>query len=135
MNNYTPKTPRAALGLAAAAMATITMAAMVVLPAELETAGPAEEAATLAADGTADAFVAYGAKVSEERGELSLAVDGVLHRRLDEGALRDWLARLLVLPGRPRRGLSALLSRWGRTAPRREGAARPPAGEDGRAAL
>ena len=58
MSTYTPKTPRAALGLAAAAMATITMAAMVVLPAELEVAAPADKAATLAADATADAFVA-----------------------------------------------------------------------------
>ncbi|HYQ99716.1 MAG TPA: hypothetical protein VET86_06715 [Casimicrobiaceae bacterium] len=66
MNNYTPKTPRAALCLAAAAMATITTAAMVVLPAELETAGPAEEAATLAADGTADAFVARRISEAEE---------------------------------------------------------------------
>lgn len=58
MNTYTPNTPRAAFGLAAAAMATMTMAAMVVLPAELEAAAPAERAATLAADATADAFVA-----------------------------------------------------------------------------
>jgi hypothetical protein len=58
MNTYTPKTPRAALGLAAAAMATITMAAMVVLPAELEAAAPADEAATLEADATVDDFVA-----------------------------------------------------------------------------
>ena len=56
MNTYTPNHPRAAFGLAAAAMATITMAAMVVLPAELEAAAPAGWAATLAAD--ANAFVA-----------------------------------------------------------------------------
>jgi hypothetical protein len=42
MNAYRPDTPRAALGLAAAAMAAVTMALMVVLPAELEDAGAAE---------------------------------------------------------------------------------------------
>jgi len=56
MNTYTPKTPRAALGLAAAAMAAITMAVMVVLPAGLEAAAPADEAATLAS--VPDAFIA-----------------------------------------------------------------------------
>src|SRR5262245_41772590 len=42
MNVYRPDTPRAAFGLAAAAMAAITMALMVVLPAKLEDAGAAE---------------------------------------------------------------------------------------------
>ena len=42
MNVYRPDTPRAAFGLAAAAMSAITMALMVVLPAELEDAGAAE---------------------------------------------------------------------------------------------
>jgi len=42
MNVYTPDTPRVAFGLAAAAMAAITMALMVVLPAQLEDAGAAE---------------------------------------------------------------------------------------------
>jgi hypothetical protein len=41
MNVYTPDTPRAAFGVAAAAMAAVTMALMVVLPAELEDAGAA----------------------------------------------------------------------------------------------
>jgi len=36
MNHYKPSTPRAALGLTAVAMAAITMAALVVLPAELD---------------------------------------------------------------------------------------------------
>jgi len=36
MNRYEPSTPRAALGFIAVAMATITMAALVVLPAELD---------------------------------------------------------------------------------------------------
>jgi len=42
MNVYRPDTPRAAFGLAAAAMAAVTMALMVVLPAELEDAGASE---------------------------------------------------------------------------------------------
>ena len=58
MKTYTPKTPRAAFGLAAAAMAAITMAAMVVLPAELEAAAPIGEALASEATTTADAFVA-----------------------------------------------------------------------------
>ena len=42
MNVYRPDTPRAAFGIAAAAMAAVTMALMVVLPAELEDASGAE---------------------------------------------------------------------------------------------
>ena len=56
MKTYTPRTPRATLGLAAAAMAAITMATMVVLPAELEAAAPFDE--TLASTAAVDAFVA-----------------------------------------------------------------------------
>ncbi len=37
MDRYEPSTPRAALGLTAVAMAAVTLAALVVLPAELET--------------------------------------------------------------------------------------------------
>jgi hypothetical protein len=36
MNRYEPSTPRAALGLAAVAMAAVTLTALVVLPAELD---------------------------------------------------------------------------------------------------
>jgi len=36
MNGYKPSTPRAALGMTAVAMAAITLAALVVLPAKLE---------------------------------------------------------------------------------------------------
>jgi len=36
MNRYEPSTPRAALGLTAVAMATITIGALVVLPAKLD---------------------------------------------------------------------------------------------------
>lgn len=42
MNVYTPDTPRAAFGIAAAAMTAVTMALMVVLPAALEDAGGAD---------------------------------------------------------------------------------------------
>jgi hypothetical protein len=39
MNRYKPATPRAALGLAAVAMAAITIGAMVVLPAKFDSLG------------------------------------------------------------------------------------------------
>jgi hypothetical protein len=39
MNKYKPSTPRAAAGLTAVAMVAITMAALVVLPAKLESVG------------------------------------------------------------------------------------------------
>jgi len=41
MNRYEPSTPRAALGLTAVGMAAVTLAALVVLPAELETVNAA----------------------------------------------------------------------------------------------
>jgi len=41
MNSYQPSIPRAALGSIAAAMAAITIGAMVVLPAALDTVTPA----------------------------------------------------------------------------------------------
>ena len=47
MNGYEPSVPRAALALAAAAMTIITMGALVVLPAQIESAGA--DAPTLAA--------------------------------------------------------------------------------------
>jgi hypothetical protein len=48
MNGYEPSTPRAALGLTAAAMAAITMGALVVLPAKFDavSANPYTLAAT-----------------------------------------------------------------------------------------
>ncbi len=49
-----------------------------------------------AALGLAEELDAAVVVVSEERGEISLAVDGVLHRGLDEGALRSLLARLIA---------------------------------------
>jgi diadenylate cyclase len=70
-----------------------------------------------AALGLAEEIDAAVVVVSEERGEISLAVDGALHRRLDEPALRQLVARLLA-PAPPR-GMAALLSRFGLTAPQR----------------
>lgn len=52
-----------------------------------------------AALGLAEEVDAVVVVVSEERGEISLAVDGELHRGLDESRLRATLARLL-LPAR-----------------------------------
>jgi len=65
-----------------------------------------------AAVGLAEEVDAAVVVVSEERGEISLAVDGTLHRALDEGALRQLLARLLVR-AEPR-GVAALFSRRAR---------------------
>ncbi|HEX4523728.1 MAG TPA: hypothetical protein VH704_09430 [Casimicrobiaceae bacterium] len=48
MNRYETSTPRAALGLTAVAMAAVTMATMVVLPAQLESVSA--QAYTLAAE-------------------------------------------------------------------------------------
>jgi diadenylate cyclase len=81
-----------------------------------------------AALGLAEEVDAAVVVVSEERGEISLAVDGVLHRGLDESALRHQLVGLLVpVPGR---GPGALLARFGRSS-----AAGPRKPEDHRAAL
>jgi hypothetical protein len=54
MNRYEPSTPRAALGLTAVAMAAITIGAMVVLPAKLDSvsADPYALAAAKAATNT-----------------------------------------------------------------------------------
>jgi diadenylate cyclase len=82
-----------------------------------------------AAVGLAEEIDAVVVVVSEERGEISLAVDGALHRALDEAALREALARLLVRG--QARGVGAVLARLAR------GPAAPPSGppEDHRAAL
>ena len=57
-----------------------------------------------AALGLAEELDAAVVVVSEERGEMSVAVDGLLHRRIDESALRELLARLLVPAPRRRAG-------------------------------
>jgi len=59
MNAYRPDTPRVAFGLAAAAMAAITMALMVVLPAQLEDAGAAEYTLAKSTPAPVHAAVAY----------------------------------------------------------------------------
>jgi diadenylate cyclase len=66
-----------------------------------------------AALGLAEEVDAAVVVVSEERGEISLAVDGALHRGLDEVALRQLLGRLLA-PA-PARGVAGLLARLGRS--------------------
>jgi diadenylate cyclase len=66
-----------------------------------------------AALGLAEDVDAVVVVVSEERGEISLAVDGELHRGLDEDGLRRALARLL-LPSRGDPG--SLLGRLRRSA-------------------
>ncbi|OFX21351.1 MAG: TIGR00159 family protein [Anaeromyxobacter sp. RBG_16_69_14] len=93
-----------------------------------------------AAIGLAEEVDAVVVVVSEERGEISLAVNGSLHRGLDEGKLRDLLTRLLASP-QPG-GVAAVMARLG-MASRPGGAARRPAGastdkkraEDDRAAV
>jgi len=65
-----------------------------------------------AAVGLAEELDAAVVVVSEERGEISLAVDGILHRGLDESALRQRLARLMVEAGPV--GMAGLLRRLGR---------------------
>ena len=60
MNSYRPRTPRAAFGLAAVAMSAITMATMVVLPAELEAADYAQGSDAIATGAAVESFVARG---------------------------------------------------------------------------
>jgi hypothetical protein len=62
MNSYELSTPRTALGLTAVAMAVITMGAMVILPAELESVSSEQDAvATEAAATSVPVEVAIGA--------------------------------------------------------------------------
>jgi diadenylate cyclase len=91
-----------------------------------------------AALGLAEEVDAAVVVVSEERGEISVAVDGALHRALDEGALRQLLVRLLVPePGKPAPRawdpVRALLARSGARAAQRgraEGGGAPVAAAD-----
>ncbi len=88
-----------------------------------------------AALGLAEEVDAAVVIVSEERGEVSLAVDGELHRGLDEGGLRAFLTRLLA-PSRPvaAAGLMARLGRAPGPGPEGSAADRKRA-EDDRAAV
>lgn len=70
-----------------------------------------------AALGLAEEIDAAVVVVSEERGEISLAVDGALHRGLDEAGLRLLLVTLMA--PEPRRGALGLLARLGRSPVRR----------------
>jgi len=85
-----------------------------------------------AAIGLAEELDAAVVVISEERGEISLAVDGVLHRGLDEGALRGSLVRLLAPQSG---GASALLARFGRAGKSGRPATDKKGAEDDRAAV
>jgi diadenylate cyclase len=61
-----------------------------------------------AALGLAEELDAAVVVVSEERGEISVALDGVLHRGLDEQALRTLLHALFVPPGRGTSGVGVV---------------------------
>jgi len=85
-----------------------------------------------AALGLAEEVDAAVVVISEERGEISVAVDGELRRGLDEGALRSLLTRLLA----PQQGgASALLSRLGRVGKARAASAGKKPAEDDRASV
>ncbi len=84
-------------------------AAGCLLPLSVEAASQQLGTRHRAALGLAEEVDAAVVIVSEERGEISVALDGVLHRRLDETALRALLHGLLVPPRRP--GAGGLLDR------------------------
>ena len=85
MNVYRPDTPRAAFGLAAAAMAAITMALMVVLPAKLEDAGAAEY--TLAKTTKASIHAAVVHRGLDVNNATACEENGILVRIAQEGQL------------------------------------------------
>lgn len=84
-------------------------AAGCLLPLSIEAAAQELGTRHRAALGLAEEVDAAVVIVSEERGEISVALDGALHRRLDETALRALLHGLLVPPRRP--GAGGLLDR------------------------
>lgn len=75
------------------------VAARCLLPLTQHDAAPELGTRHRAALGLAEEVDAVVVVVSEERGEISLAVDGALHRRLDEDGLREKLLELLVEGG------------------------------------
>ncbi|BDG07852.1 diadenylate cyclase CdaA [Anaeromyxobacter paludicola] len=75
------------------------VAARCLLPLTQREAAPELGTRHRAALGLAEEVDAAVVVVSEERGEISLAVDGQLTRRLDEHALRERLLALLVEDG------------------------------------
>ncbi len=87
------------------------VAAGCLLPLSAEPAAQELGTRHRAALGLAEEVDAAVVVVSEERGEISVALDGALHRHLDETALRTLLHGLLVPPHRP--GGGSLLGRLG----------------------
>ncbi|HEY6001235.1 MAG TPA: diadenylate cyclase CdaA [Anaeromyxobacter sp.] len=79
-------------------------AACCLLPLSSEPAAQELGTRHRAALGLAEEVDAAVVVVSEERGEISVALDGTLHRGLDETALRALLHGLLVPPRRPGSG-------------------------------
>jgi diadenylate cyclase len=86
-------------------------AACCLLPLSTEPAAQELGTRHRAALGLAEEVDAAVVVVSEERGEISVALDGELHRHLDETGLRALLHGLLVPPRRP--GSRGLLERLG----------------------
>ena len=76
MNGYKPSTPRATLGLTAVAMAAITIGAMVVLPAKLDSVSPGSYALA-AADAATNAPIE--AAVDPACDDVSAVVDRDVH--------------------------------------------------------
>ena len=74
MNKYKPSTPRAAAGLTAVAMVAITMAALVVLPAKLESVGT-------------DAFTMAGNAATKKPIDVTTSAAGVYVEHPDRTAL------------------------------------------------
>jgi diadenylate cyclase len=86
-------------------------AACCLLPLSTEPAAQELGTRHRAALGLAEEVDAAVVVVSEERGEISVALDGTLHRHLDETRLRALLHGVLVPPRRP--GSGGLLDRLG----------------------
>jgi diadenylate cyclase len=84
-------------------------AAGCLLPLSVEPAAQELGTRHRAALGLAEEVDAAVVVVSEERGEISVALDGVLHRHLDETGLRALLHGMFVPPRRP--GPAGLLGR------------------------